>query len=93
MRLKFPDIEELSNTIENNKIYYSKDILTLLKSVVPDATEDFITDLAKATNTKSYVLVPLAYKHSHFGSLLVFSSREEATDNELNFSKPVCKTN
>lgn len=85
LRLKFPDIEELSNTIENNKIYYSKDILTLLKSVVPDATEDFITDLAKATNTKSYVLVPLAYKHSHFGSLLVFSSREEATDNELNF--------
>lgn len=85
LRLKFPDIEELSHTIENNKIYYSNDILTLLKSVVPDASEEFITELAKATNTKSYVLVPLAYKHSHFGSLLVFSSREDATENELNF--------
>lgn len=85
LRLKFPDIEELSHTIENNKIYYSNDILTLLKSVVPDASEEFITELAKATNTKSYVLVPLAYKHSHFGSLLVFSSRKDATENELNF--------
>ncbi len=85
LRLKFPDIEELSHTIENNKIYYSNDILTLLKSVVPDASEEFITELAKTTNTKSYVLVPLAYKHSHFGSLLVFSSREDATENELNF--------
>ncbi len=85
LRLKFPDIEELSHTIENNKIYYSNDILTLLKSVVPDASEEFITELAKTTNTKSYVLVPLAYKHSHFGSLLVFSSRKDATENELNF--------
>ena len=56
-----------------------------MKNVVPEASEEFITDLAKATNTKSYVLVPLSYKHSHFGSLLVFSSREEATENELNF--------
>ncbi len=85
LRLKFPDIEELSNTIEHNRIYHSKDILSLIRSVVPDVSEEFVKDLAKTTNTKSYVLVPLSYKHSHFGSLLVFSSREEATENELNF--------
>lgn len=85
LRLKFPDIEELSNTIENNQIYHSKDILSLIRSVVPDVSEDFVKELAHNTNTKSYVLVPLSYKHSHFGSLLVFSSREDATVNELNF--------
>ena len=31
LRLKFPDIEELSNTIEKNKIYYSTNILPLKK--------------------------------------------------------------
>lgn len=85
LRLKFPDIEELSNTIENNQIYHSKDILSLIKSVIPDASDDFVKELTQNTNTKSYVLVPLSYKHSHFGSLLVFSSREDATENELNF--------
>lgn len=85
LRLKFPNIEELTHTIENNQIYQSKDILTLMKAVVPDVSEDFIKEIAKTTNTKSYVLVPLSYKHSHFGSLLVFSSREDATENELNF--------
>ncbi len=85
LRMKFPDIEELSNTIEKNQIYHSKDIKTLLKNVIPNQSDEFIEELAHNTNAKSYVLVPLAYKHSHFGSLLVFSSREEATENELNF--------
>lgn len=91
LRLKFPNIEDLSNTIENNQIYHSKDILHLIKSVVPNVSEDFVKELAKSTNTKSYVLVPLSYKHSHFGSLLVFSSREDATENELNFLKLFAK--
>ncbi len=85
LRMKFPDIEELSNTIEKNQIYHSKDIKTLLKNVIPNQSDEFIEELTHNTNAKSYVLVPLAYKHSHFGSLLVFSSREEATENELNF--------
>lgn len=91
LRLSFPDLKELADTIDNNKIYHSNDIVELIKSVVPNVSEDFVKELAKTTNTKSYVLVPLAYKHSHFGSLLVFSSREETTENELNFLKLFAK--
>lgn len=85
LRLKHLSIEDLANTIEKNEIYHSNDISSLISDVVPDLTEEFVQGLVKSTNTKSYVLVPLSYKHSHFGSLLVFSSREEATENELNF--------
>lgn len=91
LRLSFPDLKELADTIDNNEIYHSNDIVELIKSVVPNVSEDFVKELAKTTNTKSYVLVPLAYKHSHFGSLLVFSSREETTENELNFLKLFAK--
>lgn len=34
---------------------------------------------------KSYILVPLMSKQTHFGSLLVFSSRETVSGSELNF--------
>ena len=34
---------------------------------------------------KSYILVPLLSKHTHFGSLIVFSSRENISNSELNF--------
>ena len=91
LRLSFPDLKDLADTIDNNEIYHSNDIVELIKSVVPNVSEDFVKELAKTTNTKSYVLVPLAYKHSHFGSLLVFSSREETTENELNFLKLFAK--
>lgn len=85
LRLNFPDMQELAKTIEGKEIYHSDDVLTLLKNVIPDVTEDFIKKVATETKSKSYVLVPLSSKHTHFGSLLVFSSREEATENELNF--------
>lgn len=85
LRLNFPDMQELAKTIEGKEIYHSDDVLTLLRNVIPNVTEDFIKEVATETKAKSYVLVPLSSKHTHFGSLLVFSSREEATENELNF--------
>lgn len=85
IRLKFPNIEELPGAIDGKQIYQSTDIFNLVKSVFPDITDDTAQKFSSETKAKSFILVPLSYKHSHFGSLVVFSTREEATENELNF--------
>ena len=85
IRLKFPDIEVLPDAISGKKIYQSTNILNLVRSVFPGITEESAMNFALETRAKSFILVPLSYNHSHFGSLVVFSSRENATENELNF--------
>lgn len=85
LRLTFPKLENLFDSVDGNKIFQSQDVLTLVKSVLPNVSDEAVKENIKKTKTKSYILVPLVYKHSHFGSLLVFSSREVATENELNF--------
>ena len=85
IRLKFPNIEELPGAIDGKQIYQSTDIFNLVKSVFPDITDETAQKFSSETKAKSFILVPLSYKHSHFGSLVVFSTREEATENELNF--------
>lgn len=78
-------IETLFGADNGEKVFQSDDIESLIKNVVPDISDEKALLIAQETRTKSYVLVPLNYKNSHFGSLVVFSSREEATENELNF--------
>ena len=85
LRLKFPDIEALPGAIDGKKIYQSTDILNLVKRVLPNLQDDIAMNFALETKAKSFILVPLSYNHSHFGSLVVFSTRENATENELNF--------
>ena len=85
LRLNLPKIESLFDSVNGNKIYQSSDVLTLVRNVLPEISEEAVKENILETNTKSFILVPLVYKHSHYGSLLVFSSRETATENELNF--------
>jgi len=85
MRLNYASDNELFSSVKLNRIYQSRDIVALVKAVAPETSEEKIIENIKKTNTKSFILVPLSYKHSHFGSLVVFSSREDATENELNF--------
>ncbi len=85
LRLKLPKIESLFDSVDGDKIYQSTDVLNLVKNVLPDVSDEAVKENILKTNTKSFILVPLKYKHSHFGSLVVFSSREVATENELNF--------
>ena len=85
LRLKFPNIEDLPGAIDGNKIYQSKEISNLIKSVLPNVSNEIADAVATETKAKSFILIPLSYKNSHFGSLVVFSTRESATENELNF--------
>ena len=85
LRLNFPASGELLEATVQNKIYHSEDIKGLFRVVLNNADDELIDKIIKESNTKSYIMVPLAHKNTHFGSLIVFSSRVEATENELNF--------
>lgn len=87
LRLKYTNLIEIENSINEDNIYQSKNIYKLFKKVLPNISEETFLNAASQTKTKSYIMIPLSYKNSHFGSLLVFSSREVATENELNFLK------
>lgn len=85
MRLNYASDNELFSSVKLNRIYQSKDIVALVKAVAPTMSEEKILENIKKTNTRSFILIPLTHKHTHFGSLVVFSSRDDATENELNF--------
>ncbi len=85
LRLDFPQTEEILNAINSNTIHYSTDIFQLIKSVLPNASDSLINNLVEQSMAKSYIMVPLAHKNTHFGCLIVFSSREDATPSELKF--------
>ncbi|MBQ7764874.1 diguanylate cyclase [bacterium] len=85
LRLEFPKEEHLVQAIDTNTIYQSTNITELIKSVVPNAPELVIKGIVSHSKAKSYIMVPLAHKNAHFGCLVLFSSREEATEAELKF--------
>ena len=84
-RFKLPKIAPLLDTFCNNDIYQSKDVVSLMTKTCPELSIEDANNIIKATKTESYIMIPLLYKQSKFGSLIVFSSRDVATDNEINF--------
>ena len=84
-KLKYPEIEGLRQAIIDNSIYQSEDLLGLIQGFVPDLEEKSLKKFFAVTNMKSYILVPLMSKQVHFGSLIVFSTRESGSNSELNF--------
>lgn len=84
-KMCFPDFEELKNAVKDNKIYQSPDLVRLISGFIPDLDVEKLKTFLKEAKMKSYILVPLRSKQKHFGSLIVFSSRETISVNELNF--------
>lgn len=84
-RMNFPDIAQLRNSVKNNQIYQSVNIQELVCGLIPQLEKNKVEEFLKEANMKSYILVPLKSKQTHFGSLLVFSSRESVSESELNF--------
>lgn len=85
LRLEFPEEGEIATAILENKIYQSSDIAKLIKTVLPNVHNLLISNLVKQSKAQSYIMVPLAHKKEHFGCLILFSSRLEATESELKF--------
>ncbi len=84
-RMGFPEISELKDAVKDNKIYKSVNLKELICGFVPELDIQKVEEFLKTSHMKSYIMVPLMSKQTHFGSLLVFSSRETVSDSELNF--------
>ena len=87
MRFKNPDIPLLYQAIENDTIFQSKEIVRLITTSITGSDEGKIASEIATTDIKSFIFIPITNNRSHFGSLIVFSSREDATENELKFLK------
>lgn len=86
-RFMCPGIAEIYKAIDEDDIYNSNDVEALIKSTIPDIADEVLKSALVKTGTKSYILIPLTYNHAHYGSLVVFSPREDAAENELKFLK------
>ena len=84
-RMHFPEFDEVKNAIKNNQIYQSKELVKLISCFIPEIDNSKVANFLKEAKMKSYILVPLLSKHTDFGSLIVFSSRENISNSELNF--------
>lgn len=84
-KMQYPDIEGLKDAVINNTIFQSTKVTELIHGFIPDLEKDQLDTFFQEANMKSYILVPLVSKQIHFGSLVVFSSREKVGKNELNF--------
>lgn len=85
LRIEFPTDDEIVSSIDTNTIYQSTDIHSLIKTVLPKAPDVLVGAIVTQSKAKSYIMIPLAHKNAHFGCLILFSSRAEATESELNF--------
>lgn len=85
MRLNYVRSTTRDEAISAHKIYQSSNIDECLVNMFPDADKVKRSKLIKATDWKSYLVVPLSQNNTHFGSLVVFSSRSKATDSEITF--------
>ncbi len=85
LRLEFPKIPEVTQAIEDNCVYQSPDVAKFIKSAIPQMPETIVNGVVTHLKAKSYIIVPLAYKNQHFGCLVLFSSRDDATESELKF--------
>ena len=85
LRLEFPKIPEVTQAIEDNCVYQSPDVAKFIKSAIPQMPETIVNGVVTHLKAKSYIIVPLAHKNQHFGCLVLFSSRDDATESELKF--------
>lgn len=83
--------ENIDSHINLNMIYQSKDIHSGFELTFPNLPQKHIKAICEETSIESYILIPLRNNGSHFGSLVVFSSRAEAKEAEINFLKLFAK--
>ena len=86
-----PKSPSIIKAIDENRIYQSVEIESLVLNMVPNVDKNALKTFLNNSKMASYILIPLKSQHSFFGTLIVLSSRENATKNELNFLKLFAK--
>lgn len=85
VKLKIKKDGKIQEAIENKTAVHYTDLYEILTEVFPELDDETAHDIAKKTFTKSVIILPLVASKEFTGFLAVFSPREEAKDDELNF--------
>ena len=84
-RINYEHTEERDYAVSSNRIYQSSNLDECLTNMFPEIDRNKRLRLIKSTNWKSYIVVPLTQNNTHWGSLVVFSSRIDMSESERNF--------
>lgn len=86
-RLNYDNCGVFAEALTEKAIKQSVDLRSIIKSLIPDLSEDLFRKLLNNAQTRSIILVPIKTMDVDFGWLMVLSSREEAEDAEIGFLK------
>ena len=84
-RINYEHTEVRDYAVNANQIYQSSNLDECLTNMFPEIDRNKRLRLIKSTNWKSYIVVPLTQNNTHWGSLVVFSSRTDMSESERNF--------
>lgn len=87
MRLNYDTKGIFADTLSKKGIIQSVDLRAGIKSVLPALPEDIVRTILNNAKSRSIIVVPLYSMSVDFGWLVVFSSREEAEAEEMDFLK------
>ena len=82
----------LARALKERKVEFSTDLDYVIRGLLSDLSNDYVKEMAQMTASKSVLVVPLYRKkagtvndNEEFGCMLVFSNRDEASENEFKF--------
>ena len=90
-RLEWHDDKNIDYFLSNNKIHQSKNVQYSLEYAFPNISKSKMEEFIKKTEMASCILIPLQKNGKHFASLILYSSRAEAQEAEINFLKLFAK--
>lgn len=85
MRLNFDEKGIFADCLCGKSIIQTVDLRGLIRTTMPDLSEDLAQKILNNAKTHSVIIVPLCTMQKEFGWLVVFSSRDAATEGEMNF--------
>ena len=82
----------LAKALKNHKVEFSTDMDYVIRGLLSELSNDYVREMVQMTESKSVMVVPLYRKkgvaindNEEFGCMLVFSNRDESSENELKF--------
>ena len=84
-RLNYSNESIYADTLRQKTIIQSKALNLSLKSVLPELSDETISEVLSNQPIKSIIVVPLIAQKKEFGWFCVFSSREELAPAEMDF--------
>lgn len=91
LHLPFDENGIFAQSMKDRTIRQTLDLRAVLRSLLPDLSEDSFRKALSNVQTRSIIIVPLCTMEVNFGWLLVFSSREVAEEAEVDFLKLFAK--